>query len=239
MKALRRYLGGLLVLAGTGTAGYVVASQQHAPRPSEAAAGSLGPSRRPRTTPKGPETAGVPNTGHSRVEARQPVARSRPVSIAIPAIGVRSVVNEVGLNPEGGLAVPPLNGSAATNEAAWYKYSPTPGETGPSVIVGHVDSAAAGPSVFFRLGALRPGDRVDVRLADGHEAIFRVDGVRQYLKARFPTETVYGNTDFAALRLISCSGAFDYATGHYLSNVVVYASLVGPGPARRPSSAGG
>jgi sortase family protein len=92
------------------------------------------------------------------------------------------------------------------NEAAWYKYSSTPGSLGPAVIVGHVDSAAQGPSVFFNLGDLRPGDKVLVTRADGLVAVFRVDGVRRYPKAHFPTMRVYGNTDYAALRLVTCGG---------------------------------
>ncbi|MGH9099930.1 MAG: sortase domain-containing protein, partial [Acidimicrobiales bacterium] len=111
------------------------------------------------------------------------------------------------------------------NEAAWYEYSPTPGQLGPAVIEGHIDSAAEGPSVFFDLGALVPGDHVDVARADGTVAVFTVTGVREYPKTSFPTTAVYGNTDFAALRLITCGGAFDYATGHYLDNTIVFASL--------------
>src|SRR6185437_16205160 len=78
---------------------------------------------------------------------------------------------------------------------------------------------------FFRLGALRRGDAIDVRLADGVTAVFRVTGVREYSKSGFPSKAIYGTTGFAALRLITCGGAFDYATGHYLSSTVVFASL--------------
>ena len=108
----------------------------------------------------------------------------------------------------------------------------TPGQIGASVIEGHVDSYQ-GPAVFFRLGALHPGDTIDVTLADGMTAIFRVTGVRQYLKSDFPTRAIYGATDYAALRLITCGGAFDYNTGHYLSSVVVFASLVSSRPVGR------
>jgi len=101
----------------------------------------------------------------------------------------------------------------------------TPGQIGTSVIEGHVDNDQ-GPAVFFRLGALRPGDLVNVRLADGVTAVFRVTGVRQYLKSKFPAKTVYRATRFAGLRLITCGGAFDYATSQYLSSTVVYAFLV-------------
>jgi len=153
------------------------------------------------------------------------VARSQPLSIAIPAIGVQSDLLQLGMNPTGTIEVPPLGNTPETNEAAWFDDSPTPGEVGPSVIEGHIDSAYQGPSVFFRLGALVPGDTIDVTLADGTVAVFTVTGVRQYPKTGFPTQVVYGNTNFAALRLITCGGTFDYTTHQYLANTVVFASL--------------
>jgi sortase (surface protein transpeptidase) len=152
-----------------------------------------------------------------------------PVSVEIPAIGVHSVLLHLGVKRDGTMQVPPLQRSPSA--AAWYKYSVTPGQIGTSVIEGHVDSDQ-GPAVFYRLGALRPGDLVNVRLADGITAIFRVTGVRQYPKSRFPAKTVYRDaTRFAALRLITCGGAFDYATSQYLSSTVVFAFLVASRPA--------
>jgi hypothetical protein len=191
--------GALLIMAGAAAVGVAVSAQEHAPQPSLTAAGAIGPQ------------AGGPW-----------LQRSLPVSVAIPAIGVHSRLLHLGVNADGSIQVPSLTTSA--DEAAWYKYSATPGQIGASVIEGHVDSYQ-GPAVFFRLGALRPGDRVDVTLADGITAVFRVTGVREYLKSDFPAKAIYGATDFAALRLITCGGAFDYATGRYLSATVVFASL--------------
>jgi sortase (surface protein transpeptidase) len=150
-----------------------------------------------------------------------------PVSVEIPAIRVHSALLRLGVKPDGTMQVPPLQRSSA---AAWYKYSATPGQHGTSVIEGHVDNDQ-GPAVFFRLGALRPGDLVNVRLADGITAVFRVTGVRQYPKSHFPAKAVYRATRFAALRLITCGGAFDYATSQYLSSTVVFAFLVASHPA--------
>ncbi|MGH3176184.1 MAG: class F sortase, partial [Streptosporangiaceae bacterium] len=150
-----------------------------------------------------------------------------------PAIGVDSKLLRLGLNADGTVQVPSIRTSAG--RAAWYKYSATPGQIGSAVIEGHVDSQQ-GPAVFFRLGALHRGDMIDVTLADGVTAEFRVTGVREYSKTRFPTKAIYGTTDFAALRLITCGGAFDYATGHYLSSTVVFASLASSRhPGGRPS----
>jgi hypothetical protein len=200
--------GALLIGAGTAAVGVAVLSQVHAPQPSRSAAGATGSGRGPW------------------------LARSLPVSVRIPAIGVNSRLLHLGLNPDGTVKVPPIQTSAAL--AAWYKYSATPGQIGSSVIEGHVDSVR-GPAVFFRLGALRPGNRIEVTLADGVTAVFRVTGVREYAKSRFPARTIYGTAGFAALRLITCGGAFDYATGHYLSSTVVFASLASSRPAHRTS----
>jgi sortase (surface protein transpeptidase) len=145
------------------------------------------------------------------------------VSVSIPAIGVQSHLLHLGRNPDGTMQVPNLY--TQSGEAAWYKYSATPGQIGTAVIEGHVDNYR-GPAVFFRLGALKPGNDIDVTLADRTTAVFRVTGVREYTKAQFPARIIYGSADYAALRVITCGGAFDYTTRRYLSSVVVYASLV-------------
>ena len=148
---------------------------------------------------------------------------SVPVALAIPAIDVRSPVQRLGQTSDGALEVPPPG--PHYDEVGWYRYSPTPGSLGPAVIVGHVDSYQ-GRSVFFRLGALRPHDKVLVKRADGSVAVFAVDAVRRFRKSEFPTQLVYGNTDHAALRLITCGGPIERTTGHHRNNVVVLASLV-------------
>ena len=194
--------GALLLAGGAVTIGVATLAQQHAPQPAAGAAGLIGPA-----TARGPS-----------------LRRSLPMAVDIPAIRVHSKLLHLGVNTDGSIKVPSLATSA--DLAAWYKYSATPGQIGASVIEGHVDSYR-GPAVFFRLGALRPGDTIDVTLADGITAIFRVTGVREYAKTEFPARIIYGATDFAALRLITCGGAFDYATGHYRSSTVVFASLDG------------
>ena len=195
-------LAGISLVFGGAIAMLVaVLAQQHAPAPTASAAGHIGP-----------------------VAAKGPVLHhSRPVAVDIPAIGVQSTLLDLGRNPDGSMAVPNLLTSA--DEAAWYKYSVTPGQVGTAVIEGHVDSYA-GPAVFFRLGALRPGNHINVRLADGITAVFRVTGVREYAKDEYPANTIYAPSDYAALRVITCGGDFDPTTGHYLSSVVVFASLV-------------
>jgi sortase (surface protein transpeptidase) len=163
---------------------------------------------------------------------------SEPVRVVIPAIGVDAPVTHVGQNPDGTVQTPPLS---ARNLAGWYDRSVTPGQAGSSVLVGHVDSQA-GPSVFFGLKHLRPRDLVKIRRADGTTAVFAVDGVQAASKAAFPTRAVYAATSFPSLRLVTCGGPFDYATGHYADNIIVYAHLAAraltpPGAARtRPAA---
>ena len=198
---LAGFTGACLVFAGVIAMLVAALSQRHAPVPAASAAGSTGP-------------------GGARGPA---LHHSLPVSVAIPTIGVRSRLLHLGRNQDGTMEVPNLFTSAG--EAAWYKYSVTPGQLGTSVIEGHVDSYQ-GPAVFYRLGALKPGNRVSVTLADGITAVFRVTGVRQYAKDKYPANTIYAPVNYAALRLITCGGGFDAATGHYLGAVVVFASLV-------------
>lgn len=205
--------GALLIVGGIAAVGIAVSAQQHAPQASLAAAGSTGPS-----AGRGPS-----------------LRRSLPVSVDIPAIGVNSKLLHLGVNSDGTIQVPSLY--TQPGRAAWYKYSVTPGQFGASVIEGHVDTYH-GSAVFFRLGALRPGNRIDVTLADGVTAVFRVTGVRRYLKSTFPAKVIYGATGYAALHLITCGGAFDGATGHYLGSTVVFASLTSARPVAARSARG-
>ena len=187
------------------------------------------------TRPDSPHPPGASGSTSSSPAAQPPMTQpaaepaplvlpaSRPVSIAIPAIDVKASVLRLGRAADNTIEVP--QPGPHYDDAGWYRYSPTPGELGPSVIVGHVDSATTGPSVFWRLGTLRKNDRVRVTRTDGSVATFEVDEVRLFRKNAFPTTLVYGNTDHAALRLITCGGPFDSA-GHYRDNVVVLASLV-------------
>jgi hypothetical protein len=156
--------------------------------------------------------------GPARVTVARPVPIARPVTLIIPMIGVKTQLIELGLTAGGALQVP----SSAT-VAGWYTGSPRPGAIGPAIIEGHVDSLT-GPGVFYRLSELQPGDRIYVRRADGTTVEFRVTAAQTYLKAYFPTAAVYGPTPDPELRLITCGGTFDYATGHYLSNTIIYAT---------------
>jgi sortase (surface protein transpeptidase) len=147
-------------------------------------------------------------------------AAAPPRWIRIRAIGVSAPVIPLGLNPDRTLQTPQEWG-----QTGWYTGGPEPGERGPAVIAGHVDSTS-GPAVFYRLGQLHRGAVISIRRADHSYVRFRVQGVERWPKDRFPTRRVYGRTRTAALRLITCGGAFNGATGHYLDNTIVYAVRV-------------
>lgn len=220
-----RYLaaaGVVLAVAGVLALTTGLRGQQDAPRPPAAAATAL-----PVDPTTAAPSAAAPSTAPStsdRAATRGPIlAGSRPTALSIPAIGVRSKIGVLGLNPDRTVEVPPLG---QDSYAGWYKYSPSPGQLGPSILLGHIDAAQYGPGVFFKLGALRPRDTVTITRADGTVAVFRVERVVEYAKAHFPTAEVYGNTDRAALRLITCGGKFDPSVRSYEDNIVAYASLV-------------
>lgn len=152
-------------------------------------------------------------------QAHGSMPHSEPTRLEIPAIKLDTSLGRIDKNADGTLQVP-----TSYNEAAWYARSPTPGETGPAIITGHVDSYL-GPGVFFYLKDLEPNERILVHRADNTTANFRVDKVVLFSQANFPTEAVYGDIDYAGLRIITCSGAYDFISGSYSHNVVVYASL--------------
>jgi sortase (surface protein transpeptidase) len=140
--------------------------------------------------------------------------------IVIPAIGVDASIVRLGLNSDGTLEVPV---SFAT--AGWWSGGPYPGNPGPAVVVGHV-SSQQGPGVFYRLHDLRVGDAVTVTGPAGGGAVFVVTSLEEVSKRAFPTAQVYGPVSGAQLRLITCDGAFNQATGHFVDNLIVFGSLV-------------
>jgi LPXTG-site transpeptidase (sortase) family protein len=158
----------------------------------------------------------------------RPLARSVPVGLRIPAIGVDTPVLRLGLAPDGTVQVPPVTDD---DRAGWYRHSPTPGRLGPSVILGHVTVGSHGDGVFRHLARLSRGDRIEARLANGTTARFTVTSVRTVAKAEFPTQDVYGDVDRPELRLITCGGP--RAGGEYRDNVIVFAALTGSVPSPR------
>jgi sortase (surface protein transpeptidase) len=147
---------------------------------------------------------------------------SRPIRVEITSIGVQAPVHQVGLAADGSIAVPALE---KHNETGWYDRGPTPGQFGPAIIVGHADTQS-GPSVFHDLIKLRPGAQIKVTRADRSVAIFEVNSVEHFDKAKIPAERVYGDYERPALRLITCGGEWVGGSIGYSDNVVAFASLV-------------
>lgn len=226
----------MLLLTGGAAVAYGLVSQEAdpPPPPAPAAWAAESPVRTPSPLPSAvgpapsPEALIVPPEPVAAIPARPPGAAEAPSAtsrgtVRIPAIEVESDLGAVGLNPDGTMEVP--QPGPDYDRAAWYDGSPYPGGTGPAVIIGHVDGSD-GPSVFYRLGELLPGDTVEVTGTDGVTVTFEVDSVRSFPKDEFPTELVYGNTVGPELRLITCGGEFDRSVGSHVDNTVVFAYQV-------------
>ncbi|MFK4222571.1 class F sortase [Streptomyces sp. NPDC019890] len=154
--------------------------------------------------------------------AADPLPPSAPVRLRIPEIRVDAPVARLGLREDGSLQVPP---AGDRNLVGWYRDGTAPGAKGTAIVVGHVDNAK-GPSVFYSLGALKKGHRIEVTRKDGRTAVFTIDAIEVYEADDFPDEKVYGSRDRAELRVITCGGGFTKKTG-YRGNVVAYGHLIG------------
>lgn len=150
----------------------------------------------------------------------QPMVKSVPVRLQIPAIGVDSALTGLGLRSDGAMEVP-----STGFPAGWYTGAPTPGELGPAVVVGHVDWAGSA-GVFYRLRDLKANDEVAITRDDGSRAVFRVSTVKQYPKSKFPTGQVYDDIGFPGLRLVTCGGSFDRQARSYDDNIIAFAELI-------------
>lgn len=203
--------GGGAALAGIAVLILVLLAPGGPPGPSAAASA-------PR--PPAPYTPPAVASGGLRSPTVPPAP---PIRLQIPAIHVAAKIVDEGLDADGALQVPPLT-DAGVSEAGWYDLGSAPGQIGSAIIVGHVDSYQA-PGVFYELGALVPGNAIEVTLANGETVHFTVTSVQEYPKTHFPAREIYGPEPYQALRLITCGGAFDEATGHYLSNIVAYARM--------------
>lgn len=182
---------------------------------------------RPGDPPRPDASAAAPTSKVSPAPATKPgeltsgplMVNSPPKRVSIPSLKVTAAIVALGLQPDGAMQVPD-----SASEVGWFTKAPTPGALGPAVLAGHVNWKGR-RGTFFDLGKLPVGAGITVDRQDGSTAMFTVSKVEQYPKDHFPTDEVYGATDHAALRLITCGGEFDEATQHYRDNVVVYARL--------------
>jgi hypothetical protein len=187
------------------------------------------PAFRPRSLPVTAPSVTPSVPAQASPGAVTPVSRSQPMTLSIPAIGVHSAVLPpaacCGVLTDGTLQTPPLSGSQA-DEVGWWKGGFAPGQGGPAILVGHINSAAMGNLVFARLGELKPGDTATITLADGITVTFTVTAKQEVSKSTGPFWTGFWQSAQAAgtptLRLITCGGAFNPATGHYEDNLLIY-----------------
>ena len=173
--------------------------------------------------PVTPKVAQVPPAAQRQQPRRRLVdvvdrEAAPPRRIRIPAIGVNARVVSLERAPDRTMETP-----ENFDNTGWYEPGSEPGERGPAVVAGHIDSTS-GPAVFYRLRELKRGDLIRIARADGSVVRFRVEGLERWPKAAFPTRRVFGKTRLAALRLVTCSGNFDASTGHYVDNTIVYAT---------------
>jgi sortase (surface protein transpeptidase) len=201
----RVYLAAGVVLAVAGGAFALLAPRSHQPPSLPRTASSAAPSASPLAVP----------------QAAMALPRSVPVSLSIPAIGVNNATVVPEGTTNGALDVPPLTGPQAY-DVGWWDGGNTPGQDGPAVLVSHVNSAAMGNLTFANLDEMKAGEEAEVTLADGTKVWFTVAGTQEVGKTAFPTQAVYGPTSGPTLRLITCGGPFDSATGHYVDNFIVY-----------------
>jgi LPXTG-site transpeptidase (sortase) family protein len=219
----RHRLLGLVALSALVAVVGVVLTNRSAPSAASAPpTGAATPAPSPSASPP-PGTSATPTPATAapatpnQTEPRNP---GKPVRLEVPAIGVDAPVIELGLNPDDTLEVP--EDFATTG---WWSGGPRPGQLGPAVIAGHVDSKS-GPAVFYRLRELAKGDAIRVHERNGATSTFRVQRIERHPKDDFPTDAVYrSDLDRHALRLITCGGTFDRSTGHYRDNVIVFAML--------------
>jgi hypothetical protein len=207
-----------LVAAAVG-AGVLLWPSERAPEPESV---PLNPAPPPApvkaAAPKRREPRPSPRPRKRRLRVHIDRAAARPVSVAIESAGISAPVIPLGLRRDGSLEVP-----RNFSEAGWRVGGPEPGERGAALIAGHVDSKA-GPAAFYRLRDVRRGQEVEVRRADGSTVTFVVRRMEQVAKRSFPTRRVYGKTRLPTLRLVTCGGSFDRASGHYRDNVIAYAT---------------
>ncbi|MCM3517159.1 class F sortase [Nocardioides sp. P86] len=205
----------LLVVAGV--AALVAVRAGEGPQAASSPAAAAPSAAADPTAPTAPSGSSAPSSGASTIPVQGATA-ARPVEVRVPRLGIVSRLDDLAVLADGTLERPPR-----WQVAGWYAAGPRPGETGPAVIAGHVDSPT-GPAVFTGLEALRPGDLVEVLGDDGTTTSFTVDRLATAPKDAFPTRAVYGQTPDAQLRLITCDGAYVADAGGYQDNLIVFAT---------------
>jgi LPXTG-site transpeptidase (sortase) family protein len=177
------------------------------------------PDRGPTPAPGPGSAPGADARGGDPGETR---TANPPATVRIPRLGVAARVVPLDRDAEGRLTAPDR-----AELAGWDRHGAAPGAPGPTVIGAHVDlDGQAG--AFAALGELHVGDELTVVDTVGAVTRYQVDGLGQYPKADLPTFEVHGHTEQDTLRLVTCAGPFQAATGGYRDNLVVFATAIAP-----------
>gem|GEM_PF-496191 len=175
-------------------------------------------------------------TTTTAVGAGQPVSSIGPTgaTLVVPALGVRApIVATGGVN--GSLMVPSdihevgwydgINRGTASQAASEATHTaPWPGQPGVALLAGHVDWAGEGPGALYYLAELQVGDPIQVVGSNGTATTWRVSQPPVTISKSALPSTLFSNTGAPRLAVVTCGGPFDAATGHYLDNVVVWAT---------------
>jgi hypothetical protein len=215
-RRLAIMLGALSVVVAIGI---VVALMMRSPHAAHVS--SLG-TITPTTTTTPTISTAKPRPATAEPSATYPTATTvppplPPTTLRIPAIGLEASIVPVGLIPgTNSLEIPDIH------HVGWYQLGPSPGQNGSAVLVGHIDGEGQ-PGIFWHLGQLTPGDQIVIADSTGRTRTFRVTGRQQVAKTALPAQ-LFSRAGPPRIALITCGGAFNYATRHYRDNIVIVAT---------------
>lgn len=163
----------------------------------------------------------------ARIRGEESGAIARPVRVVMPSTGIAAPVRPVRVARDGQMEIPPN-----PRVMGWYRFGASPGERsgGSVVLAGHLDSKLFGLGPLARLRDMRPGDPVEVTLADGTRRTYRVTGLERFDRQALPA-FLFARSGPERLRVITCGGEYDADAGGYRQNLVVTAV---PEPDRAP-----
>jgi len=149
-------------------------------------------------------------------------ALAPPVRLLIPAIGVNSVIEDVGILENGDLGTATRD---PWDDVGWYDLGAYPGSRGSAVIDGHLDRPGGYPAIFWNLRNLHIGDKVMVLNTHGKTISFRVTRIEFYPPEAAPVQEIFGNQAGNYLNLITCAGDWIPSQHQTKLRQVVYTTL--------------
>ncbi len=151
-----------------------------------------------------------------------PAVDAIPVSVDIPTLGVHAThLMPLGVNKNGSMQTPPVDQPMTLG---WYTRgahacTPGPNEV-PFALAGHINGSGHKPGILTDLKNLKTGAAVTIGLSNGSSCTYRIKQLAQVRKTAFPTNTIWGRTPAAELRIVSCGGAYIGPPLYYEDNLV-------------------